>query len=557
MRKTLLNTAILAGSIGIGSAQSTWSSGATTQEWANAANWTGGVPGVNSRATINVSTGNTPVITTNVNKTATVGGNDLWLGNGSGTTGRLDISSGGTLTTNGTWVFVGNSGGTGIIHVNSGGTLSTDNDIRFNQGAIHVNSGGTLTAGRIVGTGGTSGQINVSGTGSLTTLGAGTANGSPDLLNVAVSSFSGTISAARNLNFRNGTTSDMSGGSITTGAGGEIRIGNFGTHTFTQSAGSISTGQWMVVGIGAGGDGTYNMSGGSVTSATGTGSTAFTTIGAGGGTGVVNMSGGTWTDVNRTFVGENTGGTGTFNLNGGVLHTGRVETGGGTGNLNFDGGTLRAYRNESNFITANTSVRVEDGGGSIDTNGFNVTTAANIVQDGLSPGGQLEKEGAGSLTLSGTGNSVNSVMVSAGTLLVTGQLGTTAGTTVASGAAIGGTGTLAGDLMVSDGGRIDVSIGALTISAGSTVSFGDFGFDDIVGFDVNSAANGTYTLLEGTFSLNPAGIAHFGESNKLSLGGNRFAWFEEGSLNVIVVPEPGIALLGGFGLLGLLRRRRR
>lgn len=555
MRKTLLNTALLVGSVGMAGAQTVWN-GSASQDWTNAANWSAGVPGVNSRATINVSTGNTPIITTAVNKSATAGGNDLWLGNGTGTSGRLDINSGGSLNTNGTWVFIGNGGGSGTLNVNSGGSFTTDNDVRFNVGTINVNSGGSLTAGRVVGTGGASGQINVAGTGSLTTLGTGTANGSPDLLNVAVSSFSGNISAARNLNFRNGTASDMSGGSITTG--GEIRIGNGGSHTFSQSAGSIATGQWMVVGIGAGGNGTFNLSGtGSVSSANASASTAFTTIGAGGGTGTVNMTGGTWTDINRTFLGENAGGTGNFNLDGGVLHTGRVETGAGAGNLNFDGGTLRAYRAETNFITNNTTVRVEDGGANIDTNGFNVTTSANIIESGSSTGGQLKKEGAGTLTLSGTGNSVNNVLVSAGTLLVTGQLGTTAGTTVASGAAIGGNGTLVGNLTVSDGGRIDVSLGMLAVSNSSTVSFGGFDFDDIVGFDVNTAADGTYTLLSGDFNLNSAGIAHFGEANKLSLGGGRFAWFEEGSLNVVVVPEPGSVLLSLAGSLLLMARRRR
>ena len=554
MRSNLLNTALLVGSIGAAGAQTTWS-GATSQDWTDASNWSAGVPGVNTAATINTGTGNTPVISTAVNKSATIGGRDLWLGNGSGTTGRLDIDNGGSLNTNGTWLFVGNSGGTGILNVNSGGSLTTDNDIRFNQGTIQVNSGGSLSAGRIVGTGGASGQINVAGTGSITTLGAGTSNGSPDLLNLAVSTFAGNISAARNANFRNGTASDMSGGSITTG--GEIRIGNGGSHTMTQSAGSIATGSWMVVGIGAGGNGVHTISGGSVSSANGSGSTAFTTIGAGGATGTVNMTGGTWTDKNRTFLGENAGGTGTFNLDGGALVTGRVETGPGTGHLNFDGGTLRAYRSETNFISANTNVRVEDGGATFDTNGFNVTTGANLIEDGASPGGLLEKEGTGILTLSGTGNTVNGVLVSAGTLLVSGQLATTTGTTVAAGAAIGGTGALAGNLMVSDGGRIDVSLGVLTVANSATVSFGGFGFDDLVGFDVNTAADGTHVLLGGDFTLNPANIAHFGEANKLSLGGGRFAWFEEGSLNVVVVPEPGGVLLTAGGALALLVRRRR
>lgn len=548
MRSTLLKTAFLAGLAGSAQAQTNWT-GAASQDWTNAANWSAGVPGINSKATVNVATGNFVQITTAVNKSATVGGNDFWIGNGAGTSGRVDINNGGSLNTNAAWMFVGNGGGSGIFNVNSGGSYTTDNDVRFGAGSININ-GGTFTAARIVGN---VGQLNVSGAGSLTTTSAGTANGSPDLQNLAVSSFTGSISAARSANFRNGATSDMSGGSITTLGGGEIRIGNSGSHTFTQSGGSISTAAWMVVGIGAGGNGTFNMSAGSVTSgAVNTG--AFTTIGAGGGTGVVNQSGGTWTDGNKTMVGENAGGTGTFNLNGGTLATGRVETGAGTGNLNLNGGVLKALRNETNFISANTTVNVQSGGAKIDTNGFNVTTAANLTGTG-----SLEKQGAGTLTLSGNGNSVGSILVSAGTLYVTGAL-TSSGTVSVTGTGSIGSGDagsgITGNVNIADGGTLDITQGLLTLGSGTTLSFGGFDFGDIIGFDVNTAALGTHTLVLGDFTLDSTNLAHFGANNALELGGGRSAYFTQGSLAVVVVPEPGVALLGSIGLLALLRRRR-
>jgi hypothetical protein len=309
----------------------------------------------------------------------------------------------------------------------------------------------------------------------------------------------------------------------------------------------------MVVGIGAGGNGTFNLDGGSVTSAA-VNTGAFSTIGAGGGTGTVNQSAGTWTDGNKTVLGENSGGTGNYNLNGGTLLTGRVETGPGTRNLNLNGGVLKAVRNESNFISANTTVNVQAGGAKIDTNGFNVTAAANLVGTGA-----LEKQGAGTLTLSGTGNSVGSISVSAGTLFVTGALASSGTISVSGTGSIGsgdaGSG-ITGNVTIAEGGTLDISQGLLTLGSGATLSFGGFDFGDVIGFDVTTAALGLHTLVLGDFTLDTTNLAHFGESNALDLGGGRSAYFTEGSLAVVIIPEPGVALLGSIGLLALLRRRR-
>jgi hypothetical protein len=44
--------------------------------------------------------------------------------------------------------------------------------------------------------------------------------------------------------------------------------------------------------------------------------------------------------------------------------------------------------------------------------------------------------------------------------------------------------------------------------------------------------------------------------NAASVGTGRSACFQNGSLQVVVIPEPRAALLGGLGVLMLLRRRR-
>ncbi len=59
-----------------------------------------------------------------------------------------------------------------------------------------------------------------------------------------------------------------------------------------------------------------------------------------------------------------------------------------------------------------------------------------------------------------------------------------------------------------------------------------------------------------TTTFNDTLIENFGIDNKFAVGTDRYAYFQNGSLAVVVVPESEAALLGGLGLLALLRRRR-
>jgi autotransporter-associated beta strand protein len=391
-------------------AQTTWS-GTMDQSWATATNWSAGVPAVNSRATINTATGNFPIISTAVDKSATVGGNDLWIGSGAGTNGRLDINSGGSLNSSGTWILVGFNGGTGTLNVNSGGSLSSNADIRLgrtNNGTGHVVAdGGSIAVPAIVREGTGVSTVTVKNAGSIVTT-AG------NLENVTATSLTGTLTAGVSINMLNGASSTNNGGAITA-AGGEMRIGNNGSHTFTQTSGSITTNSWFVVGIGATGVGTFNISGGTLTTGN-VNAGAFSTIGAGGGTGTVNLMGGTYNDTNKTFLGENAGGTGTFNLDGGTLQTGWVDEGAGMGILNFNGGILKARVDQATFLDAALTVDIKSGGAKIDSNGKNITIPAPI-----SGTGAFEKLGAGVLTLTGVNTYTGAVTVTAGTL----KIGTT------------------------------------------------------------------------------------------------------------------------------------
>jgi autotransporter-associated beta strand protein/T5SS/PEP-CTERM-associated repeat protein len=404
----------------------TWT-GTTNQDWATATNWsTGTLPGINTKTYIDTASGNTPIITTAVNKSATVGGNDLWIGSASGKTGILTINSGGSINSNGTWFFIGNGGGTGTLNVNSGGSLSTNNNIRMAQGGgsgtLNVD-GGTVTASHIEAQGNSAFNVTNGGTISIT---------------------------AGDLKMRN-STSTISGTSSSITTSSEIFIGvGAGAATLNMSGGALQTGEWMVIGINAGVSGTLNMSGGTVTAAA-TNASAFSTIGAGGGTGTVNLSGGTYNDMQKTLLGENTGGTGNFNISGtGVLHTKRIEVGAGAGNISFNGGTLRARQNDVDFIDSVATTTLNAGGGTIDTNGFDITIADNIGGTGA-----LTKIGTGKLTLSSANTYTGATTVNAGNLAVNGTL--TSAITANSGATFSGTGSTTGSLTLNGGSVLSVN----------------------------------------------------------------------------------------------------
>jgi len=114
------------------------------------------------------------------------------------------------------------------------------------------------------------------------------------------------------------------------------------------------------------------------------------------------------------------------------------------------------------------------------TNNANLTfiqALAGTFADTLSGTGTLNKQGVGSLLLTGANTFSGDTNVQAGTLLVDGSLASNA-INVANGAALGGTGSLAGTVNVADGGTLalnsgsTLSVGGLALSAGSVINTG-------------------------------------------------------------------------------------
>jgi autotransporter-associated beta strand protein len=181
------------------------------------------------------------------------------------------------------------------------------------------------------------------------------------------------------------------------------------------------------------------------------------------------------------------------------------------------------------------------------------TTYAGLLSGNLS----LVKQGGGTQTLSGAHTYTGTTTVSAGTLFINGSLGS-GSTTVGANATIGGTGTIGGNLDFDGDALFHVTNLTSPLAVNGTVTFGaGFGIDNLTGIDWDSLAPGTgHTVLSTSQLFTSADIGNFGPGQAAPVGNGRFAYFSNGSLQVMVVPEPSTALLGCLGISLCFRRRR-
>ncbi len=539
--------------------------------------------------------------------------NPGYFGVGYGLAGTVNVS-GGTMNINGPAFLLGWTTGS-TFNVN-GGTVNLNGDgggagnYRIGHGAtstLNVSSGvfNVSTVAQIA----NGSSVNVSGTGVL--------NMTQYFDNTAINVTGGTVNFQRaggnhlalgtngTLGISNGQVSATTDFNVSLNADGTV---NQSGGTFTQAIGSS-----LILGAGAAGTGTYNQSGGdleaetitkggsagvynfsggtlrslgalnltaggltaNITGTAGTGSTIDTN----GNSVIVNAdqinlgAGGVLTKVGAgalTINNDRQFNSGTWNVNGGTVNTSAyfgttgISVDGGTLNINRAGGTHFAFASTStsNLISGTINVGTDDLNLGLGGNGtFNQTGGTLIVARDLLVGG-AGGNGTGSYVMAGgIANIGNSVVVRTGSADIDGTLTVNTAATggsfiVDTGTTLGGDGVINGNLTLNVDAKFVFSLtDTLTINDG-IVSFGGFGIDDLVGLN-SSVANGTYTLMDGSATFDFTNVSNFGVEQSFSLGDGKSAYFQGGSLNVVVVPEPSTWMLVGLGFLVLVTTVRR
>ncbi len=542
--------------------------------------------GAGTLATSDAANGYGAHTTTLIAQSSAYSGNVSLSGNNT-FSGGLTVA-GGTLTGSTGVAFNGTQGGsfgTGAITVNSGATVTTGTGFLIGGSAttrvVNLN-GGTLNL-QGAGAGGeyirtlnmTGGTVNnTSGSVYFRTVSAGLA------LNSLAAATSSTISTGIDMTFGNMAVNTANGAAANDLVISGVISQNTGAGSGNKSVTKDGAGTLLLSGANTYAGGT-TVNGGTLTGSSGV---LFEgTQGGSFGTGAITVQSGATIRSSGNFViggGQNT--TRTLNLTGGTANITGAGAGGEyiktinmtAGTLTADNGTVffrapngggttvnsLAAANSSNITTrvdltlGNLEANVADGAAAEDL----VISGAITQNTGAGTGAKsVTKTGDGTLVLSGTSSYTGATTVSAGTLLVTGALGNTA-VSVADNAILGGTGTVGGNVSFGGNSFLQVVNLADALAVDGTVTFGSgFGINNILGLDWDSLTlNQSYMLLSTTTVFDGTMIENFGFANKFAVGTDRYAYFQNGSLSVVVVPEPEAALLGGLGLLALLRRRR-
>ena len=491
--------------------------------------------------------------------TTTANGGNLALGGAISGAGGFTAAGSGTTTLSSALSY------TGATTV-AAGTLAINSTTSTLTGTITVAGAGQTSTLNLAPTGtltlstGTNAETFAVGAGSSSAAGVG-----------AVNQTSGTITSgsasqlflAENVAGDYGSYNISGSSSLTIGT---LRMGGTGSSTggssYFMQTGSSTVSVASVAGVtnnayigdGSSGTNVYYINGGTFNvnssgntygsivlnqQATGTG--VLTLASTANGSATVNAG------IRPFYIGGS-GGTAILNLNGGVLNTAGFTVGGSTSVINFNGGTLQANSGTTAFFTTSLkNATLYSGGGTIDTNGQNITfnqvlqgaggkTGVNSIP--LASGGSgyigapvVSITGGGGTGASAIATLNSSGQVSAITITSSGTGYTSAPTITLVGG--GGTGASLGSITTgtnaADGGLTKIGTGTLTLSAANTytgattVSAGTLDLANALALQnstLTTSSSGGATTFDSTVTGNAFTIGGLAGSGNLALANN-------------------------------------
>lgn len=394
--------------------------------------------------------------------------------------GDFGVSSGimvlnsGTVSNvnNETWFGEANSACTGYLYMN-GGTFYANNWFVFGRNG--ATGYGTMTGGTINFTGGGQFLVGGGGIGSLTQSG-GTINVQNQYL------------VPQSGNSTDGGTNVLSGTAVLNGHDW-IAVGRNGGHGEMDISGNAAitrdnaNDSGAHFDVGASGVGLLNQNGGAITN------TVSDFYLGESGSGTWNFNSGT-AILGNVVMCVNSSASAQLNLNGGLFQTSGIystNTTTAVSIMSLNGATLQANADNPAFITGLYQVYVGPGS-VIDSQGYTITIPQELDDNGS--GGSINKEGAGTLTLTGPNTYNGETLVSAGTLATTTASTGSGAYAVASGA----------ELSVQVVGSLnnELNMASLTLTGPATlgVDLNNFGSPTAAPINVAGAltASGTVTI---------------------------------------------------------------